>query len=430
MEDREYIELRSEEVQEILGTPPGWLVRWGTFVVFVCVAALLGVAAIISYPDVISAKIVFTTTVPPVDVVARTDGLIAQFFPRDKEPVKQGQILAVLQSTANYEHVIRLDKQLDIWQSYGPDSLSAIRVLQNLDLGEIQADYSAFAQDVNNYRFGKQDKNTAIQQNIGSLNRQIGKLENSIDFDKNAKTRTQAQLATARGFFQKQRELFEAGLISQVDLEKERQRLDDLERQIDAFDESILRKQNEIISLGKNRNEISFSGRSDDVSTTGRLRQSLNMLRASIDKWKQNYLLIAPIDGQVSLNANFFTAKQYVKQGEQILVIVPAQSAKLVGRLLLPVAGSGKVKPGQKVIIKVDSYPYYEFGTLRGLVLSKSLVPKDNQYAILISLPNGLRSSFNRDIPFEQQLQGTAEIITEEKRFLQRIYEQVFAARH
>lgn len=429
MEEREYIELRSEEVQEILGTPPSWLVRWGTFVVFVCVAALLGVAAIISYPDVIEAKIQITATVPPVDIVARTDGHIAQFFARDKVAVQQGTILAVLQSTANYEHILQLDKQVDIWQRYGNDSLNAIRVLQNLDLGEVQPDYSNFVQDVNNYRFNKKDRVSSIQQDIGSTNRQIDKLESSIDFDQKAKYRIQAQLATARGFYQKQKELFEAGIISQQDLEKERQRLDDLDQQLDALDENILRKQNEIISLSKNRNAVTFSGREDEASTAGRLRQSLNTLRASLDQWKQTYLLTSPIDGRVSLNTNFFSAKQYVKRGEQLLVIVPPQSDRLVGRLLLPVAGSGKVLPGQRVIIKIDSYPYYEFGTLRGQVISKSLVPKDNKYAILIALPDGLKSSYNREIPYEQQLQGSAEIITTDKRFLQRIYEQVFAVR-
>ncbi|MBK8967475.1 MAG: HlyD family efflux transporter periplasmic adaptor subunit [Saprospiraceae bacterium] len=430
MEEREYIELRSEEVQEILGTPPGWLVRWGTLVVFVCITALLSVAAIISYPDVIEAKVLITTTVPPVDVVARTDGHIVKFFAQDKAAVKQGSILAVLESTADYEDILRLEEHVVRWQQFGADSLNEIRVLQNLDIGEVQSDYSAFVQDVAAYRFGKQDKSPSIQQNIGSINRQIDKLEQSIQYDQRAKTRLQSQLGTAKERYQKQRELYDAGLISQVELENERNRVDDLERQIDALDESVLRKQNEIINLGKNRNDVSFSGRQDEASIVSRLRQSLNSLQAGIDKWKQTYLLTAPIDGRVSLNATYFSAKQFVKQGDQVLVIVPPKSDKIVGRLLLPVAGSGKVLPGQRVILKLDSYPYYEFGTLRGQVISKSLVPRDNKYAILVYLPEGLKTSYNREIPFEQQLQGSAEIITEEKRFLQRIYEQVFAARH
>jgi len=430
MEEREYVELRSEEVQEILGTPPGWLVRWGTLVVFICIAALLGVAAIISYPDVIEAKVVITTATPPVDIVSRTDGHIARLLVKDKNTVKQGAVLAVLESTANYDDIKRLDEAVYKWQQLDGSSQSEIKVLPNLELGEVQADYSAFVQDVANFRFGKEDKSSSVQKNIGSINRQIEKLEKSIDVDQKSMQRISNQLVIARELFQKQKELYEASLISRVDFEKERQKLDDLEQQHDAVEDNVFRKQNEIISLNTNKNQERFGEKEDAATTSGRLRQSLNTLRASLDKWKQTYLLTAPIDGQVSLNSSFFSEKQYVKQNEQVMAIVPPESDKLIGRLSLPVAGSGKVRSGQRVILKLDSYPYYEFGTLQGRVVSKSLVPKDNEYSILVLLPEGLKTSYKRDIPFEQQLQGKAEIVTDEKRFLQRIYEQVFAARY
>ena len=92
-------------------------------------------------------------------------------------------------------------------------------------------------------------------------------------------------------------------------------------------------------------------------------------------------------------------------------------------------SNSGKVRSRQRVIIKLDSYPYSEFGILRGYVNSKSLVPVDDKYTVSVLFPDGLKTNYGKDIPFEQQLEGGAEIITDEKRLLQRIYEQVFAAR-
>lgn len=430
MEEREYVELRSEEVQEILGTPPGWLVRWGTLIVFTCIAALLGVAALISYPDVIEAKVVITTATPPVEIVARADGHIARLFVKDKSTVKAGAVLAVLESTAKYDDIRRLDEAVGQWQQLDGSAWADIKVLQNLEIGEVQTDYSSFVQDLANYNFGKEDKSSSVQKNIGSLNRQIEKLEKSIAVDQKSMQRISDQLVTARELFQKQKELYEASLISRVDFEKERQRLDDLERQYDILEDNMFRKQNEIISLNKNKNDVRFNEKEDAATTAGRLRQSLNTLRASLDKWKQTYLLSAPIEGQVSLNASFFSEKQYVKQDDQVMTIVPPASDKLIGRLSLPVAGSGKVRTGQRVILKLDSYPYFEFGTLQGRVASKSLVPKDNEYSILVLLPEGLKTSYHKEIPFEQHLQGKAEIVTDEKRFLQRIYEQVFAARY
>jgi hypothetical protein len=83
------------------------------------------------------------------------------------------------------------------------------------------------------------------------------------------------------------------------------------------------------------------------------------------------------------------------------------------------------------VIIKLDSYPYNEWGTIQGEVISKSLVPKDDQYAIVVSVLNvqntTLISSYGKQIPFEQHLQGIAEIITEDKGLLERIGDQMFA---
>jgi len=110
-------------------------------------------------------------------------------------------------------------------------------------------------------------------------------------------------------------------------------------------------------------------------------------------------------------------------------MVVPPQSDTLVGRMSLPIVGSGKVLPGQRVILKFDNYPYHEFGTVRGQVISKALVPKDEQYAIIVSLPDGLKTSHKNTLPFEQQLQGKAEIITDDKSFLERIGEQIFAGR-
>lgn len=426
--DRERIELRSDDVQEILGTPPGWLVRWGSLVVFMGFALMLLAGWFIRYPDVVRAgNVELTTTAPPVEVVARTDGHVARLFVRDTQAVQRGQVLAVIQSTARYAHVDSLDRLVLRWQNMGLNDLLLLETPRELELGDIQPDYSIFVQNLENFQFGRTDKNASISSNIGSINQQIARLRSSIEHDEKSKQRVQQQLDNARQRFDRREELYRGGAISKDDLDTDRRGLDDLERQYDLLDDAVIRKQNEIISLRKSINEVAFDEKEDVASATVRLRTSLGTLRSSIDKWKQSYLLTAPIDGQVSLNAGFYSVQQFVKQGEQVMAIVPRASREIIGRLSLPVAGSGKVVPGQKVIIKLYGYPFPEYGTLRGQVASKALVPNDNQYGIVVSLPDTLRTSYGRIIPFEQRLQGEAEIVTEDKRFLQRITEQLFA---
>jgi multidrug efflux pump subunit AcrA (membrane-fusion protein) len=421
------IELRSDEVQEILGTPPSWIVRWGTILLFLGVSMMALVGWLIRYPDVIDAKIVLTTETPPVGVIARTEGPIAQFLVKDNDVVSVNQVIMILQSTANYEDVLKIDKLVTALQKAKIDSFQYVTPLKNIELGEIQSEYSLFVQNLEDLKFGKTEKNTSVKSSVSSVTTQISRVKESITFDIRSKERAEGQLVMAQNLFKKQQDLYAAEVLSRVELERERLKLSDIEKQVEAFDENIIRKKNEIISLQKNIGEMNFSEKSDASTSSVRLRESLNNLRSALEKWKQTYLLTAPIEGRVSLNNTFFSAKQFVKQGDLLLTIVPNSNDKIVGRVMLPVAGSGKVKENQRVLIRLDNYPYHEFGTLEGKVESKSLVPKDDLYAIRITMPDSLVTSYRKPIVFQQQLQGSAQIITENKRFLQRIWEQIFA---
>ncbi|MGI9161200.1 MAG: hypothetical protein ACR2K1_15755 [Saprospiraceae bacterium] len=88
--DEHQIELRSDEVQEILGTPPGWLIRWGTTAALFTFAVLLAAGWMLRYPDLIKAKIVLTTGNPPVALVARSDGNFVRVMVHDLVMVAKG----------------------------------------------------------------------------------------------------------------------------------------------------------------------------------------------------------------------------------------------------------------------------------------------------------------------------------------------------
>ena len=70
------IELRSESVQEILGRPPRWIIRWGISIIFIIVAGLVVDSYFFKYPDVLTATITVTTENLPAGVMAKTTGRI------------------------------------------------------------------------------------------------------------------------------------------------------------------------------------------------------------------------------------------------------------------------------------------------------------------------------------------------------------------
>ena len=90
------IELRCEEVQEILTRPPHALIRWGITVFFGVLALLFIGGSFFKYPDIVSAGITITTEHPPVWIVARGSGKIQEVYRKDRETIKAGDIIAVL----------------------------------------------------------------------------------------------------------------------------------------------------------------------------------------------------------------------------------------------------------------------------------------------------------------------------------------------
>jgi HlyD family secretion protein len=100
---------------------------------------------------------------------------------------------------------------------------------------------------------------------------------------------------------------------------------------------------------------------------------------------------------------------------------VPAETGDYIGRVSLKMQRSGKVRTGLPVNIKLSGYPYLEYGMLRGVVRSISLVPTGDAYIIEINLPQGFKTLYGKELQFTQNMQGVAEIITEDTRLLQKI---------
>ena len=94
-----------------------------------------------------------------------------------------------------------------------------------------------------------------------------------------------------------------------------------------------------------------------------------------------------------------------------------------MGRLKVPSAGFGKVAVGQEVNIKLNGFPYLEYGIVKGEVASISSVPESTEngmvYTVNVALPKGLESTYRKRLPFVQDMDGSAEIVTENRRLIE-----------
>jgi multidrug resistance efflux pump len=152
------------------------------------------------------------------------------------------------------------------------------------------------------------------------------------------------------------------------------------------------------------------------------LRNATEALNAQIKAWERDFLLISPIDGVIS-QMGVWSENQNVSAGETVFTVNPTQQNIPKGKALLPIQGAGKVKQGQRVNVRINNFPDQEFGYLIGKVESISSVPTaEGFYVVDIDFPSGMNTNYGKTLPITQQIQGNADIITENLRLLERFF--------
>jgi len=82
----------------------------------------------------------------------------------------------------------------------------------------------------------------------------------------------------------------------------------------------------------------------------------------------------------------------------------------------------GKIYTGQAVQLRVNAYPYQEFGFIPGKLTYISTIPADSGFLATVELPRGLVTNYNRTIQYRSGLKLEAFVVTRDQRLLQRFF--------
>ena len=138
MENESNLNLKSEEVQEILGTPPGWLLRYGTLLFFLIIVLLFWLSYWIKYPDVVEHEIIISFNDPPIKMVSPNSGYTDLIYASQNQKVKKGQLLVTFKTDADYQDVLTIYENLLKVKSLDINKLISINLDENNRVGEIQ----------------------------------------------------------------------------------------------------------------------------------------------------------------------------------------------------------------------------------------------------------------------------------------------------
>ncbi len=417
--EEQKLEAYSEEIQEIMGYIPRWVVRWGVTAFFLILLVMLLGSYFFKYPVVVSAPFVLTTVNPPAPIVPKSGGRITRWFVSDGQSVTSNSLIALLENTADYQDMKTVQSLLKSFSGHWLQDVNAIHLPHNYSLGKIQNTYVDFKKTYNNLgHYLQQDvlgKKTALLEN------RIKKQEEQFNLLMRQWELKKWEFKVAYSIYaQDSSAYFEGGYgIIRPEYERSLQTYLGQHSSKLAFEASIKNAEVSLLQLKESLLELQIT-REDDLNN---LKNSLDYnfvsLQTQVNDWFENYILTSPIDGKITFT-NYWSENQVINSGERLATVVPQEETIIIARAFIPSAALGRVQKGQKVNIKLSGFPYMEYGTLKGYINAISLVPEKEGYVVEIELSGGMTSGYGETLKFVQQMDGTADIVTEETRLIYR----------
>ncbi|MFK7933979.1 MAG: HlyD family secretion protein [Saprospiraceae bacterium] len=420
---------RDDDVQQIFGRPPRHFLRWGITVLFFFFLTLIGMAFFIEYPDTVVAPVQITTENPPVAVVSRVGGKISKLVVENGVIVVEGELLAELENTAEQSDILTVEALVDkAFSEENQYEFVNFNFDSNYKLGTLQTSYAAFLQDFQDLQFYLENRHLGKRRS--ALRKQIRQLEKLNDALGKQEQTQRAIVQLMNEKLLRREGLTVDGLESKDNSETAKEQKLRAQRELESIDNQRITNELRITEI---KTQILNLRQDDDLNSNEKWQQikaDLQQLQRELKEWKQSYLLFAPIAGKVSLPKTL-TVKQFVNTNEELMTIVPIGGAgELVAQALLPISNSGKVAELDSVNIRLNGFPYQEFGVIRGSVVEIAAVPNEDGegYLVEIDLPNELLTTYDRTLNFRQQMQGEAHIITKKRRIAERIFDPILSA--
>lgn len=409
--------LHTDEVQEIIENPPHMLLRWGITWILLIIVGIFALSAFIKYPDVIKTHIRITTTNAPKAIPSKIGGFLKKITVIEYETVKAGNTLAWLESTADHEHVFILHESLlNLQQQISLSNDSGIVdkffMPTTLILGELQGAYHLFYQQYLNYMASTSNGNLIKKRKF--LFSELQNIGVQRGFLEHQKQLQEKEFEIAVSNFERYERLAQQKVISPVEFNLQESVFLSKQYPLKQTESAIL--SNLVSEAAKKRELDDLDNQIRELKST--FLQSLNSLISEIEIWKNRHLILAPLSGTVVFAGNI-QENQYIDAGVELFYINPGDG-DYFGEVNIPQFNLGKIKNGQRVLVKLDSYPFEEFGAIEGKLTELNQVAiKDSVFVSkVIFQPELINSPFL----LRSGLTGTAEIITQDATLLSRLY--------
>ena len=413
----------AEEIVETPAAPLGALVVW-------LVAFLLVVALAWSYfgrIDIVAVANGKISTEGSTKIIQPAiSGVVTSINVHEGQRVKKGDTLLALDKTTAEKDVATVNQSLNAAR-VERDILRRLAVGGNTDDIINNADLPDETKAMLRQFASSQTALSAARQQ--AVNSTISNYQQQLQFNQQAKNQleTNAQnLKNRKAEIEKQ--LPNANPVDKLRLQNE---LSNIDQRITSADSAVLGQNQQLLQSQSALTQAQNQSQTQTAETNSAFNNQIIAAEKRIIELENNLVkarqvlaqttIAAPVDGTV-LSLTVKTIGGVVNAGQQLAQIVP-EKVPLYVDAALDNQDVGFVKPGQRVVVKVATYPFQRYGYLEGTVenISPDAIQDDKKgliYKAKIKL-NDDKSSKQNQLKLLPGMNVSAEITTGQRRIIE-----------
>lgn len=408
---------KSDEVQDMLGQMPPWLIRYGTMVVAAIFGLIVVGAFIIKYPDTSVGEVVVTNEYPPARLVSQVSGRL-RLLTENNQVVKEGQYIAYLENPTPFELVLELKENLEDLndQMIFKDSTARLKTMANL--GELQRVFNRFKISYDEYELYKLLHNN--EEEILLIEKQLVYTIDHLALLKKKKDSYEREFEIVNRQYESDKELYQKEVLPKIELEESEEKLLVAQNDIYEINQMILDSEEKASKLRAAKAKFGRGITEESSRHLFNIHSNYDDLMSEIAAWEKQYVIKAPFGGHVSYY-RYWNNSQYVNAGDDVAFIIK-DARHLFARMNVTADRFGEVKVGQKVRIQLNSYSVAEYGFLFGKVASVSEMNVGNMYSVSVKLEDGLKTSYGYRLKYMPEMTGIGEVITKDLSIVERLF--------
>ena len=415
-------ETNYSEIEQLIGKSPSWIVKSGSIIIFFSMIGIFLLSFFIKYPEIITSQVVLTSSNKPITLITYSEGWIIPWDKKIGEKVLKGEVVAEVSSEIAYDRVKKLKEYVINVEKFIKSDSSNQFVPEEFDeLGDLQIPFNELNKVIKEIILYTNQNDEYMK--MVNLKSEIQRKNNHLRLSKSLLPLYTEKYLLSKKNFSRDSLLRKENVTADFDIEQSKSLL--ISSKLDYENEKIKIKQieNDISYMVRNILLIEEQQSTKVAQFKIAISTALNHLKSRISSWENTYLIRSPISGTISFYKDWENG-EFVTKGEEFATIVPSESA-IYGVCYVNQEGYGRIKTGQIASIKLNDYPYYEFGKLDARVSFVSNLNREQGYYVKLNIGKKLVTRYNNEINFNREMIGTADIVTKDLSLFDRFINQI-----